>query len=66
MVVAVAGGGDVTGRYVVRNYPRGFLRLDGPFAYPQWVEVDLASVMSFAFAHAWASAYGGEVARYGA
>jgi hypothetical protein len=56
----------VNGAYLVRSYPNGFLRLDGPFAYPTWVsDAANASPMSYALAHSWASAYGGEVARFG-
>lgn len=46
---------------------RGYLRIDGPFAYPSWRQYATeATPMTFARAHAFANAYGGTVYPVGA
>ncbi len=48
--------------YVVVRLDRGYLALDGPFAYPVWQpRPELATPLSWFKAHAFANAYGGEV-----
>lgn len=48
--------------YVVMDVARGFLALEGPFAYPRWVDLlTQATQLSWVQANAYALAYGGDV-----
>ena len=65
MVGAAAGVREVSA-YAVRAWALGWLTLDGPFCYPRWVgEQSGAAMFTFAQAHQWRQAYGGEVVRVG-
>ena len=48
--------------YFVRNEALRLLKLEGPFAYPKWVDhPGAATLLSFARAHAFRAACGGHV-----
>lgn len=52
--------------YLVHNYAKGYLALEGPFAYPRWMQsAESATRLSWVQANAYAIAYGGDVRAIG-
>jgi len=48
--------------YLVHDPFKGYLRIEGPFAYPRWMQsIAEATCLSWVQANAYALAYGGDV-----